>query len=128
MSDFLYHHGVKGMKWGVRKDNSSKSERKQKRTQRAINSERRRIKDLNVKYQRDLRLAQRTNNQYLITVKKSQIEITNRVLKDIGNMKASDIKPRHVQGKVFMSTSKNLRDVMNEFNLTDDERLGVLKL
>ena len=31
MEDYLQHHGVKGMKWGVRKDRGSESERKQKK-------------------------------------------------------------------------------------------------
>ena len=35
MSDFLYHHGVKGMKWGVRKDNdSSRISRKERKSMR----------------------------------------------------------------------------------------------
>lgn len=33
MEDYLQHHGVKGMKWGVRKDRGSESERKQKKAE-----------------------------------------------------------------------------------------------
>lgn len=36
MSDFIYHHGVKGMKWGVRKDKKSGSSSGKKTVRRKI--------------------------------------------------------------------------------------------
>ena len=36
MSDFIYHHGVKGMKWGVRKDNKSGGSSGKKTVRRKI--------------------------------------------------------------------------------------------
>lgn len=129
MSNYLYHHGVKGMKWGHRKTKikNAISKRKQEKTKKAISEEKKRLNGLNAKYKNELQKAQKSNNQYLIKVKKAQIEITNNILKDIGNMKVSDINAREVRGKVFWSTSKHIEDVSNRRKLSSDERWGVLK-